>query len=128
MMEPRWKSGAIGQNGQPKTPVYAIGKVLECVMDYRNNCNLADLIDDDGHFDLLRFYTLHEREITSMSSIVLGQIDPHISTEVDCNSFSSEAGFLADKRHSKIGTQPPAPEDILSPAVGDDKVHTKMED
>ncbi len=32
--------------------------------------------------------------------VCVGQIYPHISAEVDCESLFSEAGFLADPRHS----------------------------
>ena len=32
--------------------------------------------------------------------VCVGQICPHISTEVDCESLFSEAGFLADPRRS----------------------------
>ena len=32
--------------------------------------------------------------------VCVGQIRPHISTEVDCESLFSEAGFLADPRRS----------------------------
>ena len=104
-MEPRWTLGVYNKNRQPIKPIYSIGKVLQRGDDYRKGHNLADFVNGLGHFDLVRFFTLHERELPALNSVVLGQIAPHISTEVDCESLFSEAGFLADSRRSRMGVR-----------------------
>ena len=102
-MEPLWVLGAVGPSGQPTNPIYSFGRVTKKGSDYRSGSNLADFIDDQGHFDLIAFFVAHKRELSAMNSIIIGQLAPHISTEVDCESLFSEAGFLADKRRSRIG-------------------------
>ena len=104
-MEPLWVLGAVGPSGQPTNPIYSFGRVTEKGSDYRSGSNLADFIDDQGHFDLIAFFVAHKRELPALNSIVIGQLAPHISTEVDCESLFSEAGFLADKRRSRIGVR-----------------------
>ena len=89
--------GAVGPSGQPTDPIYSFGRVTQKGSDYRSGRNLADFIDDQGHFGLIAFFVAHKRELPALNSIVIGQLAPHISTEVDCESLFREAGYLADK-------------------------------
>ena len=45
----------VDSDDQPRMPVYEFGKVLRREKDLPNRINLADYVDDIGHFDALRY-------------------------------------------------------------------------
>ena len=55
VMEATKVIGGVNSDGQPRMPVYEIGKVLRRGKDLPNGTNLADYVDDFGHFDALRY-------------------------------------------------------------------------
>ena len=63
--------------------------------DLPSGRNIADYIDERGIFDLLLFFIDHKRQLESLSNVVIGQLAPHSTAEVDCESLFSEAGALA---------------------------------
>ena len=46
--------GAVDEEGNPKQPVYALGKVINRGEDLPNGLNHADYIIGEGHYDILR--------------------------------------------------------------------------
>ena len=55
VMEATKVIGDVDSDGQPRMPVYEIGKVLRRGKDLPNGTNLADCVDDFEHFDALRY-------------------------------------------------------------------------
>lgn len=85
----------------PVEPVYTFGPVVKRRNDLPSNKNLADYIDGKGRFDFVKYLTDHKKRFPACFNIGVGQISPHISTEVDCESLFSQAGFLADSRRNR---------------------------
>lgn len=104
-MKPSKVLGGIDSEGQPQKPVYAIGKVLAPGKNLPSKKNHASYIDGSGHYDLTSYSYLedHKTKFPAVYNVGIGQIAPHITTEVDCESLFSQAGFLADPRRSRIG-------------------------
>ena len=102
-MEPSKLLGAYTLEGDPKKePVYSIGAVVE-KGDGKNlpgGHNHAEYVDKTGHYDIVQYLEDHKHKFPAIYMVCVGQICPHISTEIDCESLFSEAGFLADPRRS----------------------------
>ena len=58
--------------------------------------NHADYIDENGNYDIVLFFIDHKLVFPNLSKVVLGQLAPHITTEVDCESLFSQAGHLSN--------------------------------
>ena len=95
--------GARDEGGQPREPIYAFGPVIEKGENLPGGRNLADYVDHKGHFDLVRYVTDLKAKFPTLNRVIVGQVAPHISTEVDVESLFSQSGFLADPRRSKMG-------------------------
>ena len=101
-MKPDKVLGALSADGQPQKPVFAFGPVLERGSDLPDERglppkrNLADYINKNGQFDIVRFYQVHSKKFPSLSKLVIGKYSAHVSTEVDCDSLFSEAGALSN--------------------------------
>ena len=54
------------------------------------------------NFDLVGFYTAHRRQLEALSNIVIGQLAPHSTAEVDCESLFSQAGVLAQPNCANV--------------------------
>jgi len=92
----RYTLGTYDDEGQPhKEPIYKFGPVKKRGKDLPSGRNIADYIDERGIFDLLLFFIDHKRQLESLSNVVIGQLAPHSTAEVDCESLFSEAGALA---------------------------------
>ena len=101
-MEPERVLGAFDDNdGDPVEPIYAFGRVLNKRKDLPSGKNLGDYVDGSGHFDFVKYLSDHKKRFPACFHVGVGQISPHISTEVDCESLFSQAGFLADSRRSR---------------------------
>ena len=100
-MKPSKVLGAYTLDGDPKEePVYSIGAVIKKGRDLPGGHNHAEYVDETGHYDVVRFLEHHKDTFPAIYTVCVGQICPHISTEVDCESLFSQAGFLADPRRS----------------------------
>ena len=53
----------------------------------------------------MRYVTDLQAKFPTLHKVIVGQISPHISTEVDVESLFSQSGFLADPRRSKLGNK-----------------------
>ena len=104
-MKPLIVLGAIDVGGQPKDPVYAFGPVIEKGENLPGGENLADYVDHKGHFDLVKYVTDHKMKFPTLWKVIVGQISPHISTEVDVESLFSQSGFLANPLRNKMGNK-----------------------
>jgi hypothetical protein len=104
-MKPLVVLGAIDEGGQPREPIYAFGPVIEKGENLPGGRNLADYIDHKGHFAIVRYVTDHKAKFPTLNKVIVGQVAPHISTEVDVESLFSQSGFLANPRRSKLGNK-----------------------
>lgn len=81
-----------------------IGPVLERGKGLPSGKNLADYIDKKGYFNLVKYAQDHSQKarkgsaappFVGTANVILGQLSPHITTEVDCESLFSQAGHAA---------------------------------
>ena len=100
-MEPTRVLGAYHYNGQPKTPVYALGKVIERGKDIGKGKNHADSIDDNGDYDVVALFSDFRRSYPTLFAVAVWQLAPHMTPEVDCEFLFHQAGFLSDPRCGK---------------------------
>ena len=102
-MKPFLILGSVDAEGQPRDrAVYSIGPVVKEGVNLPSGHNHAEYIDKSGHYNLVKYLEDHKTEFPAIHEIGIGQICPHISTEVDCESLFSQAGFVADPRRSKM--------------------------
>ena len=87
-MEPTQVLGAYDDNSQPKTPIYALGKVIERGKDIGREKNHADYTYDNGEYDLVGFFTDFRRFYPALFAVMLGQLTPHVTSEVDCEPLN----------------------------------------
>ncbi len=83
-------------SGDPIEPVYAFVPVIEKGNNLPSGTNHATNVDDKGLFNLVKYLKNHKSCIPACYHVGVGQLSPHNSTEVDCESLFSQAGFLAD--------------------------------
>jgi len=102
-MEPKKILGAINKEGQPKEPVYELGPVMAGGRrkDLPSKCNHADYISGNGHYDIVKYLVDHKKEFPALYSVGLGECCPHLSTEVDCESLFSQAGYKSQPRRTQ---------------------------
>ena len=104
MFQPTMKSqhelGFIDEEGNPQEPIYAFGEVIAAGNNLPSKRNHAEYIDKAGHYDIAKYLLDHRDQFPAVYHVGVGQLCPHISTEVDCESLFSQAGFLADARRS----------------------------
>ena len=102
-MEPKKVLGAIDKDGQPKEPVYGLGPVLAGGRgkDLPSKRNLADYVTGNGDFDIVKYLVDHAQLFPGLFSVGVGELCPHLSTEVDCESLFSQAGFKSHPRRTQ---------------------------
>ena len=103
VMKPYKTLGAITRMGQPQEPVYFIGPVTEKGVNLPGpgKRNHADYVDKSGYYMIAKYLDDFQKVFPSMSNIGTGQLCPHISTEVDCESLFSQAGFMSHPRRAR---------------------------
>ena len=103
VMEPLKVLGAIDASGQLKEPVYAFGPVKERGVNLpgKGHRNHADYVDKKGYYDIAKYLDDMKTKFPSISNVGTGQLCPHISTEVDCESLFSQAGFMSHPRRAR---------------------------
>ena len=72
-----------------------------CRVSKRSLLRLALYINDKGYYDIIRYNLDHEFEFPGLSTIIIGQLGPHITTEVDCESLFSMAGHLSHPNRNR---------------------------
>jgi len=102
VMEPLKVLGAIDENGQPREPIYAFGPVMERGLNLpgKGKRNHADYVDGKGYYNLTQYLDDMKEKFPSSSNMGMGQLCPHITTEVDCESLFSQAGFMSHPRRA----------------------------
>ena len=105
-MEPVKILGWIDENGDPKEPVYKIGPVVRPGknLDHRGR-NHADYVDKSGGYDIVHYLIDFEDRFPALTHVGIGQLAPHITTEVDCESLFSQSGFLSHPRRAQTNTR-----------------------
>ena len=106
-MKPVKVLGAIDDVGDPREPVYEIGPVIKPGKNLNNRSrNHADNVDEKSGYDIVQYVTDFADRFPSLYHVGIGQLCPHISTEVDCESLFSQAGFMShpQRAHTNILT------------------------
>ena len=94
--------GAWETNGVPRnSPILSLGKVQERGNNLPSGQNHADYIDDNGNYDIVSFFIDHKTTFPFLSKVIIGQLAPHITTEVDCESLFSQAGHLSHPNRNR---------------------------
>ena len=93
--------GAYDENGQPRTPVLSLGEVVKSGKNLPSGRNHADYIQHNGNYDVVSFFNDHKTNFPHLSKVVIGQLAPHITTEVDCESLFSQAGHLSHPNRNR---------------------------
>jgi hypothetical protein len=88
-------------DGNPQDSIYAIGEVITPGINLPTKMNYAQYIDKSGHYNILSYLFDHKKIFPGIFHVGVGQICPHVTTEVDCESLFSQAGFLADACRAK---------------------------
>jgi hypothetical protein len=105
-MEPQQVLGWINNDGDPIShPVFSIGKVINPGRNLPSTKNHAQYIDESGHYDLVSYLSDHKGLFPAIYHVGIGQISPHVSTEVDCESLFSQAGALANSRRARTNVR-----------------------
>ena len=84
-------------NGNPlASPVLVIGEVISKGYNLPSGKNHADYIDKKGKYDVAKYLQDHKASnFKGLSEVFIGILAPHITTEVDCESLSSQVGYSA---------------------------------
>ena len=102
VMEPLRVLGAIDSNWNPQKSRYELGPVKKRGLNLKKaGKNHADYVDKDGRYDIVKYLLDMQKIFPSISNVGIGQYAPHITTEVDCESLFSQAGFLTEARRSR---------------------------
>ena len=104
-LHPTKTLGAFDADGQPQDPVFSIGAVTKRGDDLPTGFNHADYIDGKGNYDIVSFFKDHENKFPALFKVGVGQLGPHITTEVDCESLFSQAGHLSDPLRNRTKTE-----------------------
>ena len=89
--------------GDPIEPILHVGRVIKKGKDLKSGKNHASYVDKFGHYSLEKYLSDHAKTFPGIHNVGVGEICPHVSTEVDCESLFSQAGFYADPRRSRSG-------------------------
>ena len=65
--------------------------------------NHANYVDKRGRYCIVKYINDHQDMFPSIGSVGIGQLCPHITTEVDCESLFSQAGHLSNPRRARTG-------------------------
>jgi hypothetical protein len=101
---PQIKKLVLGFNyddGNLQDPIYAMGEVITPGINLPSKKNHAQYIDKSRHYDIVSYLYDHKKIFPGIFHVGVGQICPHVSMEVDCESLRSQAGFLADTHRSR---------------------------
>ena len=93
--------GLINDEGKPQKPVYEIGPVVSRGRNFKDTFNHADYVTKSGDYDLCRMFTDCKQFYPAGEAIFNGKLAYHVTTEVDCESLFSQAGYVAEPRRSQ---------------------------
>ena len=69
--------------------MYAMGEVISPGINLPNKKRHAQYIDKPGHYNIVSYLFDHQKIFFGIFHIGVGQICPHLSIEVDCESLFS---------------------------------------
>ena len=69
--------------------------------NFNNTFNYADYVTKSGDYDLCRMFTGCKNFYPAGEAIFNGKLAHHVTTEVDCESLFSQAGYVAEPRRSQ---------------------------
>ena len=102
-MKPLKVLDAIDEEGQVKEHVYEIGPLTHMGANLMHGNNYADCVDCQGLFNILRYLQDFKEYFPALYHVGVGQFCPHTTTDVDCESLFSQAGFLSEPRQERLG-------------------------
>jgi hypothetical protein len=106
VMKPSLVLGAYTEDGDLRdVPLYQIGAVVKRGKNLPSKFNHANYVDDKGHYNLVQYLEDHRAIFPGIYEVGIGQLCPHITTEVDCESLFSEAGFVAEPRRASTNNR-----------------------
>lgn len=88
--------GAYDKHGNKQNPIFFLQKVKAKGTNLPSGKNHTDDIKDNDNYDTVLFFIDHNSVFPSLSKVVLGQLAPCITIEVDCKSLFSQAGHLSN--------------------------------
>ena len=91
-MKPLKSLGGYDDDGHAVDPVLTLGPVVKKGFDLPSGRNHADYIDGKDYYDIVQYNLDHEEEFPGCCTIIVGQLSPHRTTEVDCESLFSQVG------------------------------------
>ncbi len=62
--------------------------------------NHADYIDKNGSYNIVKFLKDHVSIFPTINKVATGQLCPHITAEVDCESLFSQSGYVSNPRRA----------------------------
>ena len=95
--------GEIDDEGQLKETMYAIGPVTYMGDNTIHGNNHANYVDCKGFYNIVRYLKDFKEAFPDLYNVGVGQLWPHIKTEMYCESLFSQAGFLSEPRQERTG-------------------------
>lgn len=86
-------------------PILCIGPVIKEGENLPSGRNRAQYIDKSGYYNIVQFFLDAEQDFPALSVVVVGQLAPHITTEVDCESLFSQAGHQLQPNRNRTITE-----------------------
>ena len=95
-MKPKIILGAIDQIGNPRTPIIALGPITKRGKDFPPDMNHADYVDKKGSYDIVKFQLGHKEIFPAVFNVVVGQLSPYLTSEVDYETLFSQTCHITD--------------------------------
>ena len=90
----------VDKEGNPQPAIIKIDKVTKRGADLPSGKYHANYIDNDGYYDITKFFDDHIYIFPGLDNVGIGQFAPYNSTKVDCESLFSQSGDLSYPKQS----------------------------
>jgi hypothetical protein len=95
-MNPVWVLYWYNNDDQPREPVYSFGPVVLRGENLPTGNNHANDIDKNGSYDIVKFLKDHASMFPIINRVATGQLCPHITAGVDCESLFSQSCYVSN--------------------------------
>ena len=86
--------------GHAVDSVLTLGPVVKKGFDLPSGRNHADY-DEKGYYDIVQYNLDHKVKFPGCCTIIVGQLSPHRTTEVDCEYLFSQAGYQSSQNRNR---------------------------
>ena len=101
-LKPTKTLGSFHEDGNPRDlPILAIGEVIKKGDNLPSGKNHANYIDKKGTYDIVGYMEHHKSMFRGLANVFVGQLAPHITTEVNCESLFIQAVHAAQPNHNR---------------------------